>query len=212
MSSLDSEPASVGARPSTQISTPTQASQSGTKSLSPDESGRSGQVYQTHSTLRYGNAGVALTSTTSIPNRGPWGRSSPLERSRPLGLVDTVVAEAYRKSTINIPDATHDNSWRKFDTSSRLSPQPTYTGSTSRHGDSHPIQTASRPRSALFTTSQASRGRSGGSQGPVDTIDEEDPSNVTCRVLQDVFTGKLSKKDRSRMREKYCRAFLGGDP
>jgi hypothetical protein len=168
MSSLEAKPSLVRARPLAQYSNATQASQKGTNLLSPAKSTSDKLDSQTSDTTRCDDSGLALTSGPSISNRGPWGLPSPLERTRPFGLGDTVAAEAYQKSLLNVPEETRNGRRSRSHTASSHIFQPSGAGSTRHRGVSHRSSSASASQSSLSPTNHSGAGRSVSTSNSVD--------------------------------------------
>ena len=193
------------------VSTATQASQLPTDLLGSDKNTSSSQDRQTPTTMPCDDSGLALTSGPSIPNRGPWRQPSPLQRSRPFTLGDTVTAKAYRKSLLHVSEETRYGRRGRSDIGSSHRPGPFGAVSTRYHGGSNPTQTSSRSQSPLFTTGGAARGHSGAPQDAVATRDDLDPSEVTPTVLVSLVTGEVSKENQCKIAGNLFRSAFGGN-
>jgi len=171
-----------------------------------------GPSQKTRSDMQDEDIGFPLQSVPSTfnmsPRRPPY---PPIRRNGGFSLSDTVVANTIIRETTTDTDGTRGSRTR---ISGNVSPYPTNasdTGSSRRHAGAHPTQTAPLSQSSLLRTNHAGRRGSGTGQEQVVTRDTEDPTNVTCRVVQDLVSGKMSKEDRSRIGNRYLRAVFGGD-
>jgi hypothetical protein len=159
----------------------------------------------TPSNTQAGDIGLPLQSVPSAINENPRRARSPLRRrDGGFSLSDTVAARAYQKSMLNAPGETHD-----VTASNHLS-KPSGAGSTGRYKDTHSTQTSGRPQFP-FPTIPAGRERSGLRQESVQTRDQVDPSEVMPIVVEDLLTGRLSQKDKSKIMGHFYRSLLGGD-
>lgn len=206
------------ARPLAECSIATQASETRTNLLDSDRSTSREQQRQTYNDMRYDDTGVALTSGPSLPNKEPWRIKPLLERCRPFGVVDTVVAKAYLDSTsLKVPDETRDDPRRKTSASNH-SAKNSDDGRTRHRGTSRFPSSPGGSQSTFKPTKHAGSGRSAAapdltraSQKTGKTSDAVDPTEVMANVIKDLFTGKMSKKDQSKIQEQIFRSLFGGD-
>jgi hypothetical protein len=176
-----------------------------------DQSMSSGQRQASPTITPDAESCPALTSESSLPNQGPTGLKPPLERCRPLGLFDTVVAKAYLESlSRTVPYQTRDGCGRRTNASDCSADIPD-DGYSTHCGVSHRSSSARASQSTFQPTRHAGHGRSGVSQESVNPRDEVAPSEATPMVFMDGVTGKLSEKNGWRIAGSLSRSVFGGN-
>jgi len=206
--SLDDKPVLARARPlvqgSTAAFTSTRTSSCDADSCGSDESSQE----RKRSTVQDGDIGVPIHSVPSIFNSEPRRpHPPPPRRNCGFSLSQTVVAKTIQERMLSSPDRTDGSRTRTSEASSHY-PAGLYEKEYTTHqGDSQTMQTDSRSQSPLL----AARQHCGPSYDAAATRDEVEPCDVTPEVFVNGFTGKLSKRDRSRIAESLWRALVGGN-